>query len=187
MCACVWTHASMNSRGSPGAGVPEVHTYRSRVVLDWLLTYQSSASPSLCGEKDTFLCRAFSIAAQWDSWLPGMLCPSLSEDQGKSGTLSRCASFQANLIFKTQKLAGESLPKRSSSYGSRRLSESILKMVVKEVWCQQVSQNIWTALSQPGTPYESSSPQGVPERDMGVGLSGQVLAGDILTQCQGSS
>lgn len=104
--------------------------------------------------------------------------------------LSRCASFQANLIFKTQKLAGESLPKRSSSYGSRRLSESILKTVVKEVWCLQVSQNIWEALSQPGTPHENCSPQGDKrslERDMRVGLSGKVLAGDVLTQCQGSS
>lgn len=95
--------------------------------------------------------------------------------------LSRCASFQASLIFKTQKLADESLPKRSSSYGSGRLSESILKTVVKEVWCLQVSQNIWEAFNQPGTPHENSSPQGDPERDMRVGLSGQALAGDVLT------
>lgn len=100
--------------------------------------------------------------------------------------LGRCASFQAHLIFKTQKLAGESLPKGSSSYGSR-FSESILKTVVKEVWCLQVSQNIWATLSQPGTPHENSSPQGDPERDMRVGLSGKVLAGDVLTQCQGPS
>jgi hypothetical protein len=100
--------------------------------------------------------------------------------------LSRCASFQANLIFKTQKLAGESLPERSSSYGSRMLSGSILKTVVKEVWCLQVSRNIWEASSQPGTPHENSSPQGDPERDMRVGVSGQALAGDALTWHQGS-
>lgn len=100
--------------------------------------------------------------------------------------LSRCASFQANLIFKTQKLAGESLPERSSSYGSRMLSGSILKTVVKEVWCLQVSRNIWESSSQPGTPHENSSPQGDLERDMRVVVSEQALAGDALTWRQGS-
>ena len=119
------------------------------------------------GGKDTFHCTASSVAALWEPQLPGILCSSLSEDQGKSGILSRCASFQAYLIFKTQKLAGESLPKRPSSYGSGRLSESILKTVVKEVWCLQVSQNIWAALSQPVTTRENSSPQGDPERHEG--------------------
>lgn len=35
--------------------------------------------------------------------------------------------------------------------------------------------------------HENSSPQGDPERDMRVGISGKVLADDVLTQCQGSS
>jgi hypothetical protein len=62
-------------------------------------------------------------------WLPSIPAsqhPSLLQNQERYRVTSRCASFQANLMFKKHKLADESLPKRSPSCGNEKFQRSAI-------------------------------------------------------------